>query len=142
MGICCSWLSSSNSDGKYPPLLLAENEREAISALLQYLENRSDVDFFSNGPLRSLLTLVYSENIDLQRSAALAFAEITEKDVREVNRDVLEPILILLQSIDAEVQRAACGALGNLAVNNGNKTLIAEMGGIEPLIRQMMSPNI
>ncbi|SGZ48018.1 CIC11C00000001059 [Sungouiella intermedia] len=142
MGACCSCLSSSSSDGKYPPLLLAENEREAISALLQYLENRSDVDFFSNGPLRSLLTLVYSENIDLQRSAALAFAEITEKDVREVNRDVLEPILILLQSNDTEVQRAACGALGNLAVNNENKVLIAEMGGIEPLIRQMMSPNI
>ncbi|CCE86357.1 Piso0_004841 [Millerozyma farinosa CBS 7064] len=142
MGICCSCLRGGNGDGKYPPLLLAENEREAISALLQYLENRSDVDFFSNGPLRALSTLVYSENIDLQRSAALAFAEITEKDVREVNRDVLEPILILLQSADAEVQRAACGALGNLAVNNENKILIVEMGGLEPLIRQMMSTNI
>lgn len=142
MGACCSCLSSRHSDGKYPPLLLAENEREAISALLQYLENRSDVDFFSDGPLRALSTLVYSENIDLQRSAALAFAEITEKDVREVNRDVLEPILILLQSSDAEVQRAACGALGNLAVNNDNKILIVEMGGLEPLMRQMMSPNI
>ena len=133
---------SRHRDGKYPPLLLAENEREAISALLQYLENRSDVDFFSNGPLRALSTLVYSENIDLQRSAALAFAEITEKDVREVSRDVLEPILILLQSTDTEVQRAACGALGNLAVNNENKILIVEMGGLEPLIRQMMSTNI
>ncbi|CAH2354712.1 vacuolar protein 8 [[Candida] railenensis] len=142
MGACCSCLSSRRGDGKYPPLLLAENEREAISALLQYLENRSDVDFFSNGPLRALSTLVYSENIDLQRSAALAFAEITEKDVREVNRDVLEPILILLQSADSEVQRAACGALGNLAVNNENKILIVEMGGLEPLIRQMMSINI
>lgn len=142
MGVCCSCFSSSSGDGKYPPLLLAENEREAITALLQYLENRSDVDFFSDGPLRSLSTLVYSENIDLQRSAALAFAEITEKDVREVNRDVLEPILILLQLNDTEVQRAACGALGNLAVNNENKALIAEMGGIEPLIRQMMLSNI
>lgn len=142
MGACCSCLSSRGGDGKYPPLLLAENEREAILALLQYLENRLDVDFFSNGPLRALSTLVYSENIDLQRSAALAFAEITEKDVREVNRDVLEPILILLQSSDSEVQRAACGALGNLAVNNENKILIVEMGGLEPLIRQMMLANI
>ncbi|KAK6199381.1 vacuole membrane protein required for vacuole inheritance [Scheffersomyces amazonensis] len=142
MGACCSCLGSFTSDGNHPQLLLAENEREAISALLQYLENRSDVDFFSNGPLRALSTLVYSENIDLQRSAALAFAEITEKDVREVNRDVLEPILILLQSNDSEVQRAACGALGNLAVNTENKILIVEMGGLEPLIRQMMSTNI
>ncbi|KAF6071507.1 vacuolar protein 8, partial [Candida albicans P60002] len=142
MGACCSCLGNRGGDGSHTQLLLAENEREAISALLQYLENRSDVDFFSNGPLRALSTLVYSENIDLQRSAALAFAEITEKDVREVNRDVLEPILILLQSADSEVQRAACGALGNLAVNTENKILIVEMGGLEPLIRQMMSTNI
>ncbi|KAG7192945.1 Vacuolar protein 8 [Scheffersomyces spartinae] len=142
MGVCCSCWGSRNKDGKFAPLLLAENEREAISALLQYLENRSDVDFFSNGPLKALLTLVYSDNIDLQRSAALAFAEITEKDVREVNRDVLEPILILLQLTDFEVQRNACGALGNLAVNNENKVLIVEMGGLEPLIKQMMLTNI
>lgn len=38
-------------------------------------------------------------------------------DVREVDRDTLEPILALLQSPDIEVQRAASAALGNLAVN-------------------------
>ena len=38
-------------------------------------------------------------------------------DVREVDRDTLEPILFLLQSSDIEVQRAASAALGNLAVN-------------------------
>jgi vacuolar protein 8 len=55
--------------------------------------------------------------VDLQRSAALAFAEITEKEVREVGRDTLDPILFLLGSHDTEVQRAASAALGNLAVN-------------------------
>jgi len=39
-------------------------------------------------------------------------------DVREVDRDTLEPILFLLQSPDLEVQRAASAALGNLAVNS------------------------
>ncbi len=39
-------------------------------------------------------------------------------DVREVDRDTLEPILFLLQSNDIEVQRAASAALGNLAVNS------------------------
>lgn len=39
-------------------------------------------------------------------------------DVREVDRDTLEPILFLLQSADVEVQRAASAALGNLAVNS------------------------
>lgn len=63
-------------------------------------------------------TLVYSENVELQRSASLTFAEITERDVREVDRDCLEPILHLLQSPEIEVQRAASAALGNLAVNS------------------------
>lgn len=97
---------------------------------------RGETDFFSGEPLRSLSTLVYSENVDLQRSASLTFAEITERgevgktqiddpilmkfgaDVREVDRDTLEPILFLLQSNDVEVQRAASAALGNLAVNS------------------------
>lgn len=41
-----------------------------------------------------------------------------QADVREVDRDTLEPILFLLQSPDIEVQRAASAALGNLAVNS------------------------
>lgn len=85
--------------------------------------------------MRALSTLVYSDNVDLQRSASLTFAEITERgmywkqhcieellmtvaDVREVDRDTLEPILFLLQNPDIEVQRAASAALGNLAVNS------------------------
>jgi len=39
-------------------------------------------------------------------------------DVREVDRETLEPIMFLLQSPDIEVQRAASAALGNLAVNS------------------------
>jgi len=39
-------------------------------------------------------------------------------DVREVDRETLEPILFLLQNTDIEVQRAASAALGNLAVNS------------------------
>lgn len=80
--------------------------------------------------------------MDLQRSAALAFAEITEKYIRPVSVEAFEPILLLLQSSDVEVQRAAGAALGNLAVNNENKRLVVEMGGLDPLIRQMMSPNV
>lgn len=133
--------AGNKQDGNYAPVL-AEDEREAVALLLRYLENRGEVDFFSNGPLRALSTLVYSDNIDLQRSAALAFAEITEKDIRPVNRDCLEPVLLLLQNTDPDIQRAASAALGNLAVNNENKVLIVEMGGFEPLIRQMMSPNV
>ncbi|KAH8599820.1 putative vacuolar protein 8 [Bisporella sp. PMI_857] len=142
MGICSSSCCSGRSrDGLYEPVL-AESEREAVADLLQYLENRGETDFFSGEPLRALSTLVFSDNVDLQRSASLTFAEITERDVREVDRDTLEPILFLLQSPDIEVQRAASAALGNLAVNTENKVAIVLLGGLTPLIRQMMSPNV
>lgn len=135
--------------------MLADSEREAVADLLGYLENvqalnyihylrdsthvytqRADTDFFSGPPLQALSTLVYSDNMDLQRSAALTFAEITERgqsaclccmcrclqtvyaDVREVDEQTLDPILFLLQNPDIEVQRAASAALGNLAVNS------------------------
>ncbi|ODA83557.1 hypothetical protein RJ55_02071 [Drechmeria coniospora] len=160
MGGCHSSCCGGRArDGLYEPVL-ADSEREAVADLLQYLENvrhgshrpassstltfdqRGETDFFSGEPLRALSTLVFSENIDLQRSASLTFAEITERDVREVDRDTLEPILFLLQSPDIEVQRAASAALGNLAVNTENKVLIVQLGGLTPLIRQMLSPNV
>ncbi|MCJ1417114.1 Vacuolar protein 8 [Xylographa parallela] len=162
MGVCSSCFWTRSKDGLYEPAL-ADSEREAVADLLQYLENvrafnssssewflglmltdtqRGETDFFSGEPLQSLSTLVYSENVDLQRSASLTFAEITERDVREVGRETLEPILFLLQSPDVEVQRAASAALGNLAVNTENKVQIVLLGGLSPLIRQMMSPNV
>ncbi|CAG7851632.1 Vacuolar protein 8 [Serendipita indica DSM 11827] len=131
----------SRKSQAYEPLLL-ENEREAVADLLQYLENRTTTNFFTGSPLSALTTLSFSDNIDLQRSAALAFAEITEKEVRPVGRDTLDPLLFLLSSHDTDVQRAASAALGNLAVNVENKLLIVKLGGLEPLIRQMLSPNI
>jgi len=79
--------------------------------------DRSTTNFFTGSPLAALTTLSFSDNVDLQRSAALAFAEITEKEVHEVGRDTLDPVLYLLTSHDPEVQRAASAALGNLAVN-------------------------
>lgn len=166
----------SRRSQQYEPLLL-ENEREAVADLLQYLESmlwvhsshqflishlpdRTTTNFFQGSPLTALTTLSFSDNVDLQRSAALAFAEITEKEVRPVGRDTLDPILFLLSSQDTEVQRAASAALGNLAVNSmfrscfshpvhvddspaaDNKLLIVKLGGLEPLIRQMLSPNV
>ena len=79
---------------------------------------------------------------------------VTDKvDVRVVDRDTIEPLLFLLQSSDEEVQRASSAALGNLAVNGNllhrtwlrvatNKVSIVRLGGLEPLIRLMISPNV
>ncbi|CDS05454.1 Putative Vacuolar protein 8 [Lichtheimia ramosa] len=139
---CCQdCFGKRHRSGIYEPLLQA-NEREAIAELLRFLENRSRTNFFRGEPLQALTTLAYSDNVDLQRSAALAFAEITEKDVSQVGKETLNPILFLLQSHDVEVQRPASAALANLAVNTENKLLIVKLGGLEQLIRQMASPNV
>lgn len=119
-----------------------ENERRAVEVLLEYLDNREEGVLLSEAALDALVTLVNSDNLDLQRSAALTFAEITEKSFAAVDSKVIEPILVLLQSSDTDVQRAAGAALGNLAINDDNKRLIVEMGGLGPLIKQMMSPNV
>jgi len=138
---CLGPIGGRSREGLYDTLL-ADNEREAVADLLQYLENRAETDFFSGEPLRALGTLVYSENVELQRSASLTFAEITERDVREVDRETLMPILYLLRSSDIEVQRAASAALGNLAVNTENKVSIVALGGLSNLIDLMVSPNV
>ncbi|EFE30011.1 uncharacterized protein ARB_03352 [Trichophyton benhamiae CBS 112371] len=162
---CLSCLTGRSRDSLYEPII-ADSEREAVADLLQYLENRNETDFFTGEPLRALSTLVYSDNVDLQRSASLTFAEITERDVREVDRDTLEPILFLLESPDIEVQRAASAALvclfffsfffslvffvsstetleaDQILLLAENKVSIVMLGGLAPLIRQMMSTNV
>lgn len=140
MGMCCSIHASpsENQNAKQ----LTDDERVAVSRLLHYLDNRDGVDFFSGDPLSSLATLVYSDNVELQRSAALAFAEITEKCVKPVSKDTIQPIIELLKNSDVDIQRSAGAALGNLAVNNANKQLIVELNGLEPLIKLMGSPNL
>jgi vacuolar protein 8 len=115
----------------------------ATRSLMICTVDRNEDVFFEEEPLRALTTLSYSDNVDLQRSASLAFAEITERHVDEVDTNVFEPLLYLLKtSNDVEVQRASSAALGNLAVNVANKLKIVRLGGLEPLIKQMMSSNV
>ncbi|PVU89880.1 hypothetical protein BB561_005122 [Smittium simulii] len=136
--LCLS--SPKPQSSEYEPLF-ADVERQAVNQLIEYFENRAQVNFYEGEPLRALSTLAYSGHAELQRSAAIAFSEVSETEIQPVSREALEPILYLLQSPDVEVQRGASAALGNLAVDPSNKILIVKIGGLEPLIRQMLSPN-
>jgi vacuolar protein 8 len=109
------WLTSFSTSRVRVLFLLGVVQSHTLS----FSKDRTTTNFFTGSPLSALTTLSFSDNVDLQRSAALAFAEITEKEVRPVGRDTLDPILFLLSSHDTEVQRAASAALGNLAVNSG-----------------------
>ena len=87
--------------------------------------DRADTDFFSGAALAALTTLSFSENVDLQRMAAVAFVEITERGVRHVEHKALNPILHLLDSCDTSVQEAACVALKNFAIDSGYFSVLA-----------------
>jgi vacuolar protein 8 len=71
-----------------------------------------------NARLKDLEDAIKMELLDLEWEELGRSMLIILPDVREVDRDTLEPILFLLQSPDIEVQRAASAALGNLAVNS------------------------
>ena len=135
------------------PLPCANLSRYSLQAL-----DRTNTDFFGP-PLTALTTLSFSESVESQQRAALAFAEITEKEDLPVDCETLNPILRLLDSHDTGVQQAACAAFGNLAANGGylcasatsdpylaptvdNQPLIIDLGGLGPLVRLMTSPSI
>jgi vacuolar protein 8 len=96
---------------------------------VQISKDRTTTNFFAGSPLSTLTTLSYSDNVDVQRGAALAFAEITEKEDRPVGRNTFDPILFLLSSHDTELQRAASAALDNLATNSGFKLCLLALSG-------------
>lgn len=67
------------SHGSYAPSRGAGLAPLLPRSVTNWPVQRAETDFFSGEPLRALSTLVYSENVDLQRSASLTFAEITER---------------------------------------------------------------
>ena len=79
--------------------------------------DRANTDFLSGSPRAALKTLSFSENVHLQRRAALVFAGIPKEEDRRVERNTINIILRLLDSREASVQEAACIALENFAIN-------------------------
>ncbi|KAJ2163150.1 Vacuolar protein 8 [Coemansia sp. RSA 552] len=133
--------SRSNSTHTEHQPLLGDHERRAVATLVKLFENDTRISFYDGEPLNALTVLARSDVHHLQVSAATAFSEISEYDVRPVTRQTIGPILYLLQSPYADVQQGASQALGNLASVPENKPLIVEMGGLELLVRQMLSPS-
>ncbi|KAJ1773821.1 Vacuolar protein 8 [Coemansia sp. RSA 1843] len=133
--------SESNDCSQERRALLASQERQAVASLVKLFENDTRINFYEGEPLKSLTILAHSDVHHLQLSAATAFSEISEYDVRPISREALEPMLYLLQSAYTDVQHCASAALGNLAGVEENKRLIVGMGGVKYLVHQMLSPS-
>ncbi|KAJ1679261.1 Vacuolar protein 8, partial [Spiromyces aspiralis] len=124
--------------------LLGRDEQEAAVFVKLLFESPDfhNIDLYDPKLLSSLAALTYSNELRLQKTAALAYSEITEHDVRPVSEDTIQPIVYLMRVPSLEVQRNASAALGHLTRCAENQTIVIQMGVLEPLIRQMLTPNV
>ncbi|KAL5493096.1 hypothetical protein EMCRGX_G014221 [Ephydatia muelleri] len=130
----------NRSEAREP--LLKNDERQAVNNLLAYLEkDTSSARALNAERLQSLCTLAYSDNAELQRSAALCFSEISERLEESLTTQMLEPLVHLLVSNDVEVQKAATLAISNFALHGPvqNKTTIVKASALPPLILLLSS---
>ncbi|XP_077989675.1 uncharacterized protein LOC144444144 [Glandiceps talaboti] len=144
---CCSCYQPriNSSDWElYEPLLQPE-ERSAVNDLLSYLnKDNGEKTTINEDRLRALLILTYSENTELQRSAALCYAEISERLMQPVTMNMMEPLVVLMQSDDLETQKAASLSVSNLLINGpeSNKEVIVQSGCVGLLTNLMLSADL
>ncbi|XP_046332263.2 vacuolar protein 8-like isoform X2 [Haliotis rufescens] len=134
--------SSNGINGEEYGTLLLDDERIAVENLLTYLETENCNDaVVSPQHLRALCILTYSDNNDLQRSAALCFAEFSEKMCGPLTTEMAVPLVQLLHSADVQVQRVASHTVSKFLVVPyvTNKEVLASIGVLTPLNRLLFS---
>ncbi|ORZ23872.1 armadillo-type protein, partial [Lobosporangium transversale] len=81
--------------------------------------------------MRAFSLLVHSSNVDLQRSAAIAFSQLTREDFIKVEAKVIKLIVSLLQTNDSQTLKAALDTLINLMTSVENVLSFVQSGGLE-----------
>ncbi|KAF9100511.1 Vacuolar protein 8 [Mortierella sp. AM989] len=88
----------------------------------------------------ALLAMANSSNVIFQRSAALAFLQISDKDNAKIDCKGLKPLLNLLVSKSDDVRILALKSLYNFATDDNNARLVVLSGAMVPLISLLMQP--
>ncbi|XP_035659248.1 vacuolar protein 8-like [Branchiostoma floridae] len=141
--LCCGCYPARRYRGDlYEPLLL-DNEREAVNRLLRFLEQKEEKPHLTDERLHALCTLSYSDNVELQRSAALCFSEISSRMLAPVSVNMMEPLVALLESEDTQVQRHATLAVNNFTLHGpeSNIRTTLQSGALHPLLTLLNSPD-
>ncbi|KAJ2799074.1 Vacuolar protein 8, partial [Coemansia guatemalensis] len=116
-----------------------ERERQAVAELAELFETDRRISFYDGPALAALTVLAQSESAQLQHTAATAFSEVSEYDVRAAGAEALRVMVGLLAAEQAETRQAAATALGNLATHAANRRAIVKAGGLTGLVRQLRS---
>ncbi|CAE1166278.1 VAC8 [Acanthosepion pharaonis] len=119
----------------------SEIEKEALANLLYYLETEEELTIEFQ-QLIALRILIYSDNLELQQSAALCYLEISERMLDCPTTVILCPLIDLLRRKDDRVCRAATQALSNFLLRMPYcKTEMYPCQPIQPLIALLNSNN-
>nr|XP_056708474.1 uncharacterized protein LOC130480076 [Euleptes europaea] len=120
-------------------LAFSENPDLQKSASLFYLHISQHLNNqLPTEHLETYYALLKSNDLEVQRISSLSLVTFLLKGnvpkEHVVQVDLLEPILELLESSDAAVQRNSCACIMILAASDTNREAIASAGGVVPLL--------
>ncbi|KAM9315955.1 uncharacterized protein PAF06_006920 [Gastrophryne carolinensis] len=136
---CCLRQKRPELRQLYEPVLLS-HEKRAAQEFLTHMETGLNESQVGKETLEALMILAFSENADLQHSAALYYLHMSQHMNSPLPPEFLEPYQPLLQSSDLEVQQMSSLSLVNfLLEGNLNKELVVQVGLLEPVLELLES---
>ncbi|XP_018412438.1 PREDICTED: vacuolar protein 8-like [Nanorana parkeri] len=136
---CCLNSKGSKVRQLYEPVLQS-HEKQAAQEFLNHMETGLNESPVGKETLDALMILAFSENADLQHSAALYYLHMSQHMNTQLPAEFLEPYQPLLQSGDLEVQQMSSLSLVNfLLEGNLNKELVVQVGLLEPILELLES---
>eukprot|EP01134_Creolimax_fragrantissima_P005708 CFRG5708T1 len=141
--LCCGYCPGIGlrQEHDYEPVLFDSDEAEAVQYLLQHIEGPPEL-LVTGRSVGALKLLSYSNNVDVQRSAALTYAEASSGSDVYLTEDILQPILVLARSTDSGVLRAISGCLSNVTNVPSNASLLIVAGFLDIMTRLLTSENL
>ncbi|XP_053383044.1 uncharacterized protein LOC123539888 [Mercenaria mercenaria] len=133
--------STFNGDSEFSSVLM-DNERQAVQNLLLYLEDEDTKNpVLDENHIRALGILTFSDNTELQKSAALCYSEISDKMKVPITNALAAPLVALLKSSDAEVLKATTVAISNFTLNGPaiNRLILVDSGALKLLVPLLYS---
>eukprot|EP00079_Xenopus_tropicalis_P035996 XP_017949767.1 PREDICTED: vacuolar protein 8-like isoform X3 [Xenopus tropicalis] len=136
---CCMKPKSFKVRHLYEPVL-PNHEKQAAQEFLNHLEAGLGERQLGKETLDALRILAFSENADLQQSAALYYLHMSQHMTAKLPQEFLEPYQALLQSSDLEVQQMSSLSLVNFLLEGYlNKELVVQVGLLEPVLELLES---
>ncbi|XP_063773477.1 uncharacterized protein LOC134909951 [Pseudophryne corroboree] len=136
---CCLNPGGSKVRQLYEPVL-QNHEKQAAQEFLNHMETGLNESPVGKETLDALMILAFSENTNLQHSAALYYLHMSQHMNSQLPPEFLEPYQPLLQSSDLEVQQMSSLSLVNfLLEGNLNKELVVQVGLLEPILEMLES---